>query len=306
MRERAIRCGKTASLVGVLAEPSHAVDPSVPAVILLNSGILHHVGASRLHVQIARRLADQGHLALRFDFSGIGDSEARKDTLPFVKSAVIEVREAMDYLETRGARTFVLIGLCSGADMAFKVAGMDSRVVGLGQMDAFAYRTLGYHLRHYGARLGRVSSWKGFIGRKLRHIAPVTAAPRAEAERDPESETPEYRRKFPPRAEVERDLRQLVARSVRLMFIFSGGQEEHYNHRGQYAASFRAVPFANLLRVEYIGAADHLFTDLRHQRIVVGMLAEWVAEFRPAASVPAGATAVPVAPPPATSVAATR
>lgn len=276
MRERAIRFGKSASLVGVLAEPSHAVDPSLPAVILLNSGILHHVGASRLHVQVARHLAGRGHLALRFDFSGIGDSEARKDTLPFVKSAVIEVQEAMDYLATRGARTFVLVGLCSGADMAFKVAGVDARVVGLAQLDAFAYRTPGYYLRHYGARLGRLSAWTGFVRRKLAKVAPATTAPGASVERDPESETPEYRRKFPPKAEVERDLRALVDRKVRLMFVFSGGQEEHYNHRGQYATSFRGVPFGRLLRVEYIAAADHLFTGLDHQRAVVAMIGEWL------------------------------
>lgn len=291
MRERAIRFGKSASLVGVLAEPSHAVDPTLPAVILLNSGILHHVGASRLHVQIARRLADKGHLALRFDFSGIGDSEARKDTLPFVKSAPLEVQEAMDYLATRGARTFVLIGLCSGADMAFKVAGVDDRVIGLAQMDAFAYRTTGYYVRHYGARLGRLSSWRSFIGRRLRRIAPAAVPTTPDAERDPESETPEYRRRFPPQAEVERDLRALVERNVRLMFIFSGGQEEHYNHRAQYAASFKGVPFGDLLSVEYIGAADHLFTDLTHQRLVLGMIADWLAGFRHGVTVPALAPA---------------
>ncbi len=296
MRERAIRFGKGVSLVGVLAEPSQGADPALPAVILLNSGILHHVGASRLHVQIARRLADRGHLAMRFDFSGIGDSEARKDTLPFVKSAPLEVQEAMDYLATRGARTFVLIGLCSGADMAFKVAGVDPRVVGLAQMDAFAYRTTGYYVRHYGARLGRLSSWKSFVGRKLRRLAPAALPPVADAERDPESETPEYRRKFPPQAEVARDLRTLVERNVRLKFIFSGGQEEHYNHRSQYAASFREVPFGDLLEVDYIGDADHLFTDLAHQRAVLGMLSEWMQGFRAAPVVPAFTTAPANAP----------
>ena len=56
--------------------------PNAPTMVILSSGILHRPGASRLYVQIARALAEDGFTSLRFDFSGIGDSAVRRDAIP--------------------------------------------------------------------------------------------------------------------------------------------------------------------------------------------------------------------------------
>ena len=95
MRERALTFGPDGGLVGILTEP----DPDVaranaPAHVILNSGILHRVGASRLYVQTARSLAEDGITSLRFDFSGIGDSEVRKDSLPIEERFIVETCES--------------------------------------------------------------------------------------------------------------------------------------------------------------------------------------------------------------------
>jgi hypothetical protein len=75
-REKVVRFGREAKLVGILSEPQGAAGSArEPMVLLVNSGILHRVGACRFHVRLARRLAEDGVSALRFDFSGIGDSE---------------------------------------------------------------------------------------------------------------------------------------------------------------------------------------------------------------------------------------
>ena len=71
MKERALRIGRPTPLIGVVSEPE-AFDPARPAVIILNSGIMHHVGACRLSVKLAREVAAKGLLAARFDYSGIG------------------------------------------------------------------------------------------------------------------------------------------------------------------------------------------------------------------------------------------
>jgi hypothetical protein len=286
MREKAVRFGKTKSLVGIVTEASNAPNRDTsPAVIMLNSGILHHVGACRLHVKLARTLAPAGYTVMRFDHSGVGDSDARRESLPFEKSAVLDVQEAMDYLTaTRGAREFVLMGLCSGADMSFKVAGADSRVIGMMQLDAWAYRTLGYWLRHYRNRVFKLTVWKHWLRRKLagvvrRSDTAGTAPPRPDAD----AVTPEYRRVFPPRDVVAADLRTLLERGVRFFNVFSGGQVEHFNHRGQYRAAFRSVDFRDQVRVEYLPDADHLFTGLDHQQFVVSATAEWMSRHWPVA-----------------------
>ena len=286
MREKAVRFGKTRSLVGIVTEASSGAGRDAgPAVIMLNSGILHHIGACRLHVKLARTLAPAGYTVMRFDHSGIGDSDARRETLPFETSAVLDVQEAMDYLTaTRGAREFVLMGLCSGADMAFKVARVDSRIVGMVQLDAWAYRTLGYWVRHYGNRVLKVSVWKHWLRRKLaRVVRRSDIQGTAPLRPDADAVTPEYRRIFPPRDVVAADLRTLLQRGVRFFNVFSGGQSDHFNHRGQHRAAFRSVDFRDQVRVEYLPDANHLFTGLEHQEFVVNATAEWMdRHWRPA------------------------
>lgn len=273
MRERAVRLGKTASLIGVLAEPRRGTDAARPGVIFLNSGILHHVGACRLHVRLARRLADAGFSSLRFDLSGIGDSEARKDSLTFEQSAALEVQEVMDYLTTtKGVREFILVGLCSGADMGFNVSQADHRVIGLVQLDAYAYRTPGYYLRYYAPRLLSVQVWTNFLKRKLGLISGYTRGPEPGAD----YVRPEYRRRFPPQEQVAAGLRTLTQRGVDLLYMFSGGQPNHYNHRGQYERSFRGIDFGGRIQVEYHGDADHLFSGMQHQRLVDDVITAWV------------------------------
>ena len=291
MREKAICFGKSASLVGVLSEPARgAAKGGAPAVILLNSGILHHVGACRIHVRLARALAEAGYHALRFDHAGIGDSDVRRDSLPFEKGAVLDVQEAMDYLAaSKGIKEFVLFGLCSGADMAFRTAGADARVVGVVQLDAFAYRTPGYYLHHYGPRLASLSVWKNFVRRRLA----ARAAPAVVEERDPDSVAPSYRRRFPPQAEVAASLQALADRGVQLRHILSGGQEEHINHAGQYEASFKSVNFGGRLQVDYVGDADHLFTGLQHQQFLLDAMREWMTRHWPGAPAPAETPARP-------------
>lgn len=275
MRERALRFGVQTPLVGVLTEPAGAPDPSRPAVVFLNSGILHHVGACRLHVRLARRLAHSGFTSLRFDLSGLGDSEVRKDSLPFEKSAPVEVCEALDHLKkARGIERFILVGLCSGADMAFKAGLLDPRVIGLAQLDAYAYRTTGYYLRYYVPRVTSLRTWRNYIARKLRR--PADGEGKSSQPPGDDYVRAEYRRRFPPRAEVQAGLRALVGRGVELLFLFSGGQPDHYNHQGQYRRSFPQVDFQNRLQVEYMGEADHLFSALEHQRIVDGLIHDWV------------------------------
>lgn len=298
MKEKALRFGKTTSLAGVLTEPrAGSAGDGRPAVILLNSGILHRVGACRLHVRIARVLAADGFTTLRFDFAGVGDSEARRDSLSFEEGAIVEVREAMDHLAAaRGARSFVLMGLCSGADMAHLVARADERVAGLVMLDAWAYRTARYYLHHYGPRLAQPAVWKNFLAVRLRGLSEAArSAPSGDAGLDDSHELPTYVREFPAQSVVEADLRAFVARGIHLLHVFSGGQSDCYNHRGQYRAAFRGVPFGGLLQEEFLPDADHIFTGLQHQEFILRTVAAWMAGRWPSAA-PAR-TAQPVASP---------
>jgi pimeloyl-ACP methyl ester carboxylesterase len=277
-RQRVVRFGETTPLTGVLTEPPAGATRAAVGVLILDSGILHHVGANRLHVQLARRLAELGFPSLRFDFSGIGDSEPRRDGLSFEDSAPKETVDAIDYMvRSNGVAKVVLMGLCSGADVAHMTALADQRVIGLGLLDPWAYRTLMYHIHYYVHRLIRPSAYARWLQIRLGRARDFVRRARSSDARNPDMyEMPEYIRVSPPRERVASDLSEFVRRGIRLSFIFSGGLEE-YNHLGQYRSSFRDVDFRGLLRESHVSDATHVFSALDHQKVVVRELSDWVA-----------------------------
>jgi pimeloyl-ACP methyl ester carboxylesterase len=281
-REKGVRFGTGNALVGVLTEAApNTASEGRPGVIFLNSGILHRVGSCRLHVRLARAMSAAGFHALRFDYSGIGDSDQRRDSLPFEESAVLETKEAMDYLaKAKGVQKFILIGLCSGADMAHETAATDDRVGGLVLLDAWAYKTLGYKLRRYGPKLLDIGAWKHSISVRLQEMrgTRVNGVSVPPGQDGVEYEVPKYVRVFPPRDRVANDIRGFVSRNVQMYYLWTGGLEE-YNHRGQHEATFSDVKFGTLLREEWLPDADHIVTGLQHQEYVTRNVLDWAQVF---------------------------
>ena len=280
MRERALTFGP-AHLEGILTQPDpDRVVEGAPVMVILNSGILHRAGASRMYVRVARAMAELGVSSFRFDFSGIGDSEVRRESIPIEQRFIVETREAMDYLETVvGVDRFVLGGLCSGADGAFWTAMEDERAVGVWQIDAFCYRTVRYHMRRYGPKVLNPSAWLNSVKARLPEPEP--------AERDEEQFVkPEYRRVFPPKEVVDAGLSSLVERDVELFFFFTGGIEE-YNYEEQHFESFpQLVGRAELV---HLPDSTHTVTDLGHQERLLEALTRWAARFTVSrGAVPAG------------------
>ena len=128
--------GPRQNLFGVVSEPADSFggDPrSRVAVLLLNVGTNYHVGPNRMYVTMARALSARGYRSLRFDLSRIGDSrtvDGATGPRMYDKAQVADVKWALDAMERRGCNRFVLVGLCSGAYMAFQTALNDSRVTG--------------------------------------------------------------------------------------------------------------------------------------------------------------------------------
>jgi len=123
--ERPVFISADAMMFGVVTEPRIG-ERRRRAVILLNSGADHHIGANRMHVTLGRRWAYLGYVVLRLDLGGLGDSatcQGGKDDDVFPPAAVEEIRVAMDYLRTQyGAEQFTLAGVCSGAYHVLRAA----------------------------------------------------------------------------------------------------------------------------------------------------------------------------------------
>jgi dienelactone hydrolase len=133
--ERAVTFGGERRLFGILTSPpASAKRADLPAIIMLNAGSIHRIGAHRLYVPMARRWAALGFHVLRVDLSGIGDSPVgagQPENLTYPRDRGQDVQAAMDFLsESLKIDKFVLTGLCSGGDITFEIGFRSPKVAG--------------------------------------------------------------------------------------------------------------------------------------------------------------------------------
>jgi len=292
VREHAVSFGRGQSLVAVVSEPSAALRGSRPAIVVFNSGLDHRVGRSRIWVRLARRLCERGHLVVRFDHTGVGDSPPRQLSGDRLETYISEAREVMDDLEREyRASRFVLIGHCSGAVTAFKTALVDARVVGAVSINAhgldpdadwhryvrtrrswrYYWRTAVWDpKRWYRALRGRIdfreviSSLSGFVSLRLFAPAAVSTVNRRLVD----------------------ELRQVLEKGIALLFVFTEGDdaEEYFDllvgdRLGQMEASGR-------IRVETLSECDHDFTLRAMQSELFGLVDDWTGEVSSTATDP--------------------
>jgi pimeloyl-ACP methyl ester carboxylesterase len=246
-------------------------------VILLNSGLIHRVGVSRLHVGFARAFAAAGITTLRFDLSGIGDSERQSETLSLQESVKRDIAEALAFLSTEcGAASFVLIGLCSGAYDAFQVALRDPRVSGAVLIDIpgpfQTWRHIAHHLR---ARVFRWRSWRNPIEKLVLYARTLIFLSRSERR----EYTPDFVQGVRPRASfklMQAELDTLLTRNVELYFIFTSGVPSNYNHRMQFRHRFPRAAAHRALRVDFMPESNHTFSAQSARARVTGLVRDWM------------------------------
>jgi dienelactone hydrolase len=281
--ERVHLFGSHQGLVGVITEPSGRRRSNAPAVVFSNVGLNHRVGPGRVYVDLARELAGAGYVAMRFDLSGFGDSEPRRTGAGDLERAVLDTREALDFLTKKGITRFVLVGFCSGVDSAHALALADSRVAGAVFIDGYAYRNRGFRLRYYTTRLLQGARWKRYFRQW-----PVRRRRQTGAEAAPGPSV--FSREYPPRATFASDVARLVGRAAELLFIYTVVADNDYNYKNQFRDTFGDH---RRIDVEYYTRADHVFSAARDRAQLIARVVGWMdARFpQPVAVVRAPATA---------------
>jgi hypothetical protein len=275
MAEEILSFGENGQLIGILSSPK-SIDPTKPAVIILNSGALHRVGACRMAVLLARHLSEHGHYAFRFDFSGIGDSGFGGDTSDNPLEARSEVKEAIDTLSAKtGCTRFILHGLCSGARDALAASLVDDRIVGLSMIDGYAFRTTRYHLKKLPGFLLNPAAWINFIRVRLK-------ADDSEVKTGIPNEILElpFWPDYPPKPEVENAFRKIAARNVRILATYTGSWSDEYNHEGQFFDMFSGVNFGDNVTVNFMPQASHVMTDFASQKSFRNAVLAFVKELK--------------------------
>jgi pimeloyl-ACP methyl ester carboxylesterase len=282
MNEQAVVFGDQGSLVGILTRPEKAIR-GAPALIFLTAGLIHRVGPNHMYADLCREAAGAGYFAMRFDFSGIGDSDPRKDFLPFHKSCVLEVRQAMDFLRrTVKAERFVLIGLCSGANAAYFSALEDSRVVGGILINTQSFQEEGEdELLDYaaGSALTRylfsprawakvfrgTARYRGKIGKVAKHLMASLLRKNRLADKA---------------RSASQGLFALTERNVDLLLLYSKGDRglEYFNLLGR--REITRLQQTGRVQIEILEGTDHLFTPPETRRELFRLSIEWLERYQ--------------------------
>jgi len=306
-RETPLTFGRQHRLFGLLTEPSGAT--GAPTVIVLNAGLIHRVGPRRLHVKLARRLAAQGFPVFRMDLSGIGDSESRRDALPAVDGVRADVREAMDFLaQDARVRSFLLVGICSGAKISYQVALTDARVAGgvlvdpgdFGQQATTSPASgdsafVQHYVKHYwrnvfakGLSWKRVAGW--FTGKANYAYARKVVATQLRGLLGGRKEARATKTGL--RSEFE----ALAARGVRLLLAYGDAGASRVFYDMMLKESVERGALAGSVAVRVLPDTNHTFVSLASQAALLRAVDEWIAPFardarRGGAASPAGAAA---------------
>jgi alpha-beta hydrolase superfamily lysophospholipase len=281
LSERTVRFGRSNSLVGIVSSPlAHTgVAPvgDAKAIILVNSGAVHRVGPNRLYVTLARHFARRGHVVLRMDISGLGDSAPRPDAaenVVYSKHAVGDLREALDYLQREWSITNIYaMGLCSGAYNVFKAAVAELPLAGITLInpliffwkegmslkypehrvadDIVRYRTNAFRLAAWLKLLrGGVNLWElSHVMARRAHTVALThirAAARLLNIRLGD--------------DLPTEIRAIARRGIRLQFVFAERDPGVELLRILGGATVRKLSTSGALGIQAIEGADHTFT----------------------------------------------
>ncbi|MEO7360728.1 MAG: alpha/beta fold hydrolase [Gemmatimonadaceae bacterium] len=282
LRERILRFGPDNGLVGILTTSRELTKPDLPHVVMINAGIVHRVGPNRLYVDLARAMAMEGYPVVRIDLAGLGDSEAMTSTLSLEESALQDVVAVFDYLsETRGARTFVTAGLCSGANYSILAAFREPRVVGALLVDPSVSRTRKSMVTHVARRLRNLPTLRALI--TLRHpvyrrtLAGMRSLAVAEAAAGQSSQRADFMADTKNAAPAVREaIEQMLDRGVQLMMVFTGGVNYVYNYDKQLYDLLPGLDFRDQLLLLYMPETDHTVSDMSGRAKLIQSVGTWL------------------------------
>ncbi len=284
-----VETGTSTRLFGVLVTPEGATGPR-PAVLMLNSGSIHHIGPNRLWARLARQWAARGMTVLRLDIAGIGDSAPRPgapENVVYSPYAIEDVAAALNYLRTQSdASECHLVGLCSGAYHALKAAVAGQPVASALMINPLTYfwkqgtelsDVKDYQLveltSKFRGKLFTREPWRKLLRGELdvRLVAEV-AARRAWGGVAPHLVEAARALHIPLRYNLARELEGAARHGIRLRFVFAERAPGFALLRKQSGRAMQRLLKKQVASIDFIANADHTFTRLEARERLVAVL----------------------------------
>ena len=276
MKESSCQFGEQGRLCGILTVPERYPAPRA-TLILVSAGLTAKTGPYRLYTHIARQLAASGIATLRFDLGGIGNSVQAEFGLPLHQRTQADIRTAVNFAQaTLGTRTLLLGGLCSGAEDAFRYAEVDPRINGVVMLDPHAFRTLGWWLHH----LTSLRSLRTAIKNTVRNSGsswPLAAM--SAGSRESDGSLIDYR--YMRQAEARRIVATLLARGVRVHYMFTADRAHQFNHAAQLQQMLPEAAGNPRLSVSYLPHLEHTQFLAEDRQTVIDHIRDWISNSQP-------------------------
>ena len=207
-------------------------------------------------------LAARGNPVFRFDLPGTGESP-RLSSLSHVEA----VSAALDCLSRdHGGHSLVVGGICSAADLGWRIAESDRRVCGVLLLDGISFAGPWFALARFRRLLTRSPRhWPGMARRLLARMGATDATPTSADFRD-----------WPSRKEARAQMQEMLARGVRFLFIYTGGVGDRLLHLRQFGWSFGGAARNENVTVQLWPECDHLFYRPGDRQRLLNTLAGWL------------------------------
>lgn len=249
-----------------------------PAVLMLNSGSVHHIGPNRLWVKLSREWAQRGVTVLRVDLSGIGDSPARpgaRENVVYSSHASADIAAALWYLRKEvGVTECHAMGLCSGGYHALKAAMAGQDLASVLMVNPLTYHwkdgedvsgLKAYEVNGLASKFRRqlltLEPWKkllqgqldvgiviNVLWRRLLNFGHPYALQVARALR------------IPLDRDLARELAGVTRRGVQLNFVFSEQAPGYELLQREGGKALHRLTQAHLATLDFVPRSDHTFT----------------------------------------------
>ena len=243
-----------------------------------------------MYVSLARRWARSGYFVLRLDLAGIGDSATRAgnaDDEVFPGEAVDDIRCAIEFIRARYSIVdMTLAGLCSGAYHALRAAadGVDvNRILMVNPQNYFWKKGMTleqiqlaevvHNPGLYRQRIFSLQAWRRiFTGQAdiTRIGAIYLQRLRLTGEAVLRDSARRLRVRLP--SDLGWDLEKIVAKGIRISFVFARGEPGIELLKLQAGASL--LRLGNRCQVRILDSGDHIFSRRESRSIMENVLSE--------------------------------